>query len=190
MFWDSEAHNAVQLWNAENNGSRMAWQIAIWEAGSSLQDVMHVACQWFVEFEQVSVNMLYRIKTPLPRVTYNVWTSLCSEMRCPSGKMPMKDIPSGRSFHQNQKNKDNANDNTANLAISAPAITLLLQFKEKEAFPLSHSRQTPSSASGWHHPNELGLLAMGLFFPLCPTCPSLFHLCPLQNKSIFSSCFL
>lgn len=36
--------------------------------------------------------MLYRIKTPLRIATYNVWTSLCSEMTSTFGKMPMKDI--------------------------------------------------------------------------------------------------
>ena len=59
MFWDSEAHNAVQLWNAENNSQGMAWQIATWEAGSSLKDGMYVASKWFLEFEQVGMNMLY-----------------------------------------------------------------------------------------------------------------------------------
>lgn len=106
---------------------------------------MHVACKWFLEFEQVGVNKLYRIKTPLPIVTYDVWTSLCSEMRSAFEKMPMKDIPSTRSFHQNQKNKDNANDNTANLAISAPAITSLLQSQRKRSVSIVPFKTVTSS---------------------------------------------
>lgn len=64
---------------------------------------MHVACKWFLEFEQVVVNMLYRIKTPLPIVTYDVWTSLCSEMRSAFEKMPMKDVPSQGAFTKTRR---------------------------------------------------------------------------------------
>lgn len=81
-------------------------------------------------------------------------------------------VPSSRSFHQNQKDKNNTIDNSANCAYH-PLVDISL--REREAFLILLFKTDPEPHST-RHPDQLGLLPVGLFpssvAKLLPSIPS------------------